>query len=206
MRVSRSGLDLVEGSGGGWWWFRWIVGFLRRLRRFALSPLLHMERERERLPCVMCVQLLVRLKGRHRWVKVDSGDNSEKRNVVAGCCCWKPNGMSDIITGIYQLHSQKYWHGDLSITDILIVNDRAKFAFLRGARGGSPDKRGEDFEKLRKAESGETVLPSPSNDSNAKVSSTRYDAYHRTYKFLRSESKKRTRHHKSSGTLILSIS
>ncbi|XP_028095440.1 uncharacterized protein LOC114294643 isoform X2 [Camellia sinensis] len=58
--------------------------------------------------------------------------------------------VCDIITGIYQLHSQKYWHGDLSITDILIVNDRAKFAFLRGARGGSPDKRGEDFEKLRK--------------------------------------------------------
>ncbi|THG20087.1 hypothetical protein TEA_011066 [Camellia sinensis var. sinensis] len=41
----------------------------------------------------MCVQLLVRLKGRHRWVKVDSGDNSEKKSVVAGCYCWKPNGM-----------------------------------------------------------------------------------------------------------------
>ncbi|KAL7211202.1 hypothetical protein ACSBR2_014138 [Camellia fascicularis] len=58
--------------------------------------------------------------------------------------------VRDIITGICQLHSQKYWHGDLWITDILIVNDRAKFAFLRGARGGSPDKRREDFEKLRK--------------------------------------------------------
>ncbi|CAL5346472.1 unnamed protein product [Camellia sinensis] len=67
--------------------------------------------------------------------------------------------VRDIITGIYQLHSQKYWHGDLSIRDILIVNHRAKFAFLRGDRvdpknkkrdrGGSPDKRGEDFEKLR---------------------------------------------------------
>lgn len=57
--------------------------------------------------------------------------------------------VCDIITGIYQLHSQKYWHGDLSIRDILIVNDRAKFAFVRGARGGSPDKRGEDFATLR---------------------------------------------------------
>ncbi|CAL5412626.1 unnamed protein product [Camellia sinensis] len=78
----------------------------------------------------------------------------------------------DIITGIYQLHSQNYWDEDLSITDILIVNHRAKFAVLRGARGGSPDKIGqkrrrEYFNKVRKvfkevlgvAESGQMSMP-----------------------------------------------
>lgn len=62
--------------------------------------------------------------------------------------------IRDIITGIYQLHGQKHWHGNLSITDILIVNDRAKFAFLRNDRCGDlenlNDRRKEDFKKLHK--------------------------------------------------------
>lgn len=61
--------------------------------------------------------------------------------------------VRDIITGIYQLHSQNYWDVDLSITDILIVNHRAKFAFLRGALFRKleigQERRELYFEKLR---------------------------------------------------------
>ncbi|KAI7987169.1 hypothetical protein LOK49_LG13G00174 [Camellia lanceoleosa] len=57
--------------------------------------------------------------------------------------------VRDIITGIYQLHSQNYWDEDLSITDFLIVNRRAKFAVLRGARGGLPDKIGQKSSSRR---------------------------------------------------------
>ncbi|CAL5346478.1 unnamed protein product [Camellia sinensis] len=36
-----------------------------------------------------------------------------------------------IIIGMCELHGQRYTHGSLSINDILIVNDKPKFAFIR---------------------------------------------------------------------------
>ncbi|KAI8001202.1 hypothetical protein LOK49_LG09G02504 [Camellia lanceoleosa] len=100
----------------------------------------------------------------HYWLAVDKIQYSLEKYKKEHSRIWNGSRLvsqyQDIIRGIIigmcELHGQRYTHGSLSIKDILIVNDKPKFAFIRNEflEGDNEcpihkENLGQDFEDLK---------------------------------------------------------
>ncbi|CAL5410353.1 unnamed protein product [Camellia sinensis] len=103
---------------------------------------------------------IIQHRGRY-WLAVDKIQYSLKKYKKEHRTIWDGSRLApqyqDIIRGIIigmrELHRQRYTHGRLSIKDILIVNDKPKFAFIRNEfLEGDNERRtheDQDFEALK---------------------------------------------------------